>query len=223
MTRLVTFTGTALEIASPAVGRPGASSVSKALTCCNLEISASKCSTIVAVFMNPPSFILNDNERWPVGFMMTSSVAPFFAAWVRRTLSCGLAPISCAIAHPAPEVWRIGSSINANSPQGHMLRCEAERCAFPWLLHWSDSPETAPKTGTDGREEQQACLFCACLNSFVIMADVPTSAPRTLIPEGLQTRVPEKLAHLIGPPQASAGATKNLRMHWKAPRALAFL
>jgi hypothetical protein len=75
----------------------------------------------------------------------------------------------------------IGGSINANSPQGHMLRCEAERCAFPWLLHWSDSPEAAPKPGTDGREEQQACLFCACLNSFVIMADVPTSAARALI------------------------------------------
>jgi hypothetical protein len=137
MTRLVSFTGTGLETASLAVGRPGpfltSSSVSKALTCCNLEISASKCSMIVAVFMNPPSFILNDNERWPVGFMMTSSVAPFFAAWVRRTLICGLAPISCAIAHPAPEAWGIGNSINANSPQGHMLRCEAERCALPWL------------------------------------------------------------------------------------------
>jgi len=52
---------------------------------------------------------------------------------------------------------------------------------FLRFLHWLDSPEAAPKTGTDGREEQQACSFFACLYSFVIMADVPTSAARTLI------------------------------------------
>jgi hypothetical protein len=43
------------------------------------------------------------------------------------------------------------------------------------------SSETVTNAGKDGREEQRACSFFACINSLVIMADMPTSAARTLI------------------------------------------
>src|ERR1700723_1268012 len=55
--------GIGLEIESLDLGRPGpfltSVPASRAFACCNLEISTSRYSMIVAVSMNPPIFIVN--------------------------------------------------------------------------------------------------------------------------------------------------------------------
>jgi hypothetical protein len=163
MTRLVNFTGTGLETASLAVGRPGpfltSSSVSKALTCRNLEISASKRSMIVGVSMNPPSFILNDNERWPVGFMMTSSVAPFFAGMGMLLLShlrCRSQVLEFFLGRFLARKAEFATPVAVRSPLLHSGRLCDKRCMFRFLI--------------------RACIHCRCCASLTAGVDNFTKA-----------------------------------------------